>query len=284
MSQPPPIVLSFAASDPSGGAGIQADILTLASMGCHPLSVITAITVQDTAGVDGVMSLDPEWVADQARAVLEDMPVNVFKIGMLGSAEIIMAIAEVISDYPDIPLVLDPILASGRGDELANEDMLATMRELLIPQATIITPNSMEARRLAQNDDDDQDSPDLHQCAQRLLGMGCEYVLITGTHENTTQVVNTLYQSDVVVRSDAWPRLAGSYHGSGCTLASAIAAAIANRLPIAECVYEAQEYTWRTLKAGFRPGMGQYLPDRLFWAYDATDVENGDKKHISAKN
>ena len=284
MSQPPPIVLSFAASDPSGGAGIQADILTLASMGCHPLSVITAITVQDTAGVDGVMSLDPEWVADQARAVLEDMPVNVFKIGMLGSAEIFMAIAEVISDYPDIPLVLDPILASGRGDELANEDMLATMRELLIPQATIITPNSMEARRLAQNDDDDQDSPDLHQCAQRLLGMGCEYVLITGTHENTTQVVNTLYQSDVVVRSDAWPRLAGSYHGSGCTLASAIAAAIANGLPIAECVYEAQEYTWRTLKAGFRPGMGQYLPDRLFWAYDATDVENGDKKHISAKN
>jgi hydroxymethylpyrimidine/phosphomethylpyrimidine kinase len=284
MSQPPPIVLSFAASDPSGGAGIQADILTLASMGCHPLSVITAITVQDTAGVDGVMSLDPEWVADQARAVLEDMPVNVFKIGMLGSAEIIMAIAEVISDYPDIPLVLDPILASGRGDELANEDMLATMRELLIPQATIITPNSMEARRLAQNDDDDQDSPDLHQCAQRLLVMGCEYVLITGTHENTTQVVNTLYQSDVVVRSDAWPRLAGSYHGSGCTLASAIAAAIANGLPIAECVYEAQEYTWRTLKAGFRPGMGQYLPDRLFWAYDATDVENGDKKHISAKN
>jgi len=284
MSQPPPIVLSFAASDPSGGAGIQADILTLASMGCHPLSVITAITVQDTAGVDGVMSLDPEWVADQARAVLEDMPVNVFKIGMLGSAEIIMAIAEVISDYPDIPLVLDPILASGRGDELANEDMLATMRELLIPQATIITPNSMEARRLAQNDDDDQDSPDLHQCAQRLLGMGCEYVLITGTHENTTQVINTLYQSDVVVRSDAWPRLAGSYHGSGCTLASAIAAAIANGLPIAECVYEAQEYTWRTLKAGFRPGMGQYLPDRLFWAYDATDVENGDKKHISAKN
>ena len=284
MSQPPPIVLSFAASDPSGGAGIQADILTLASMGCHPLSVITAITVQDTAGVDEIMPLDPEWVSDQARAVLEDMPVNVFKIGMLGSAEIIMAIAEVISDYPDIPLVLDPILASGRGDELANEDMLATMRELLIPQATIITPNSMEARRLAQNDDDDQDSPDLHQCAQRLLGMGCEYVLITGTHENTTQVVNTLYQSDVVVRSDAWPRLAGSYHGSGCTLASAIAAAIANGLPIAECVYEAQEYTWRTLKAGFRPGMGQYLPDRLFWAYDATDVENGDKKHISAKN
>ncbi len=284
MSKPPPIVLSFAASDPSGGAGIQADILTLASMGCHPLSVITAITVQDTAGVDDVMALDPEWVADQARAVLEDMPVHVFKIGMLGSAEIIMAIAEVISDYPDIPLVLDPILASGRGDELANEDMAATMRELLLPQATIITPNSMEARRLAQDEEDDQDAPDLRQCAERLLHMGCKYVLITGTHENTPQVVNTLYKADGVVRADAWQRLAGSYHGSGCTLASAIAAAIANGLPIAEGVYEAQEYTWRALKAGFRPGMGQYLPDRLFWTYDGTDAENGDKTYAAVKN
>ena len=102
------------------------------------------------------MALDPEWVADQARAVLEDMPVNVFKIGMLGSVEIIAAIAEVISDYPNIPLVLEPVLASGRGDELANEEMVVAMRELLVPQATIITPNSMEARRLAQDDDDER--------------------------------------------------------------------------------------------------------------------------------
>ena len=97
----PPIVLTFAASDPSGGAGMQADILTLASMGCHPLSVLTAITVQDTAGVEGVQALDAEWVADQARCLLEDMPVDAFKIGVLGSVEIIAAIAEIISDYPD---------------------------------------------------------------------------------------------------------------------------------------------------------------------------------------
>lgn len=284
MSQPPPIVLSFAASDPSGGAGIQADILTLASMGCHPLTVITAITVQDTAGVDDVLALDPEWVADQARAVLEDMPVHAFKIGMLGSTEIIMAIAEVIADYPDIPLVLDPILASGRGDELTSENMVAAMRELLLPQATIITPNSMEARRLTQDEEDDQDAPDLRQCAERLLHMGCEYVLITGTHENTPQVVNTLYAADGVVRADAWQRLAGSYHGSGCTLASAIAAAIANGRPIAEGVYEAQEYTWHALQAGFRPGMGQYLPDRLFWAYAVADAEDGDKMYAAAKS
>lgn len=277
MSQPPPIVLSFAASDASGGAGIQADILTLASMGCHPLSVITAITVQDTTGVDDVMALDPEWVADQARAVLEDMPVHVFKIGMLGSVEIITAIAEVISDYPNIPLVLDPVLASGRGDELASEDMLIAMRELLLPQATIITPNSLEARRLAQDDEDDDDIQNLSQCAGRLLQMGCEYVLITGTHENTLQVVNHLYGNDGVIRSDSWHRLPGSYHGSGCTLASAIAAALANGLPIAEGVYEAQEYTWQSLKAGFRPGMGQYLPDRLFWARDEIETADEDK-------
>lgn len=278
MSQPPPTVLSFAASDSTGGAGIQADILTLASMGCHPLTVITAVTVQDTAGVDDVMALDPEWVVDQARAVLEDMPVHVFKIGLLGSVEIITAIAEVVSDYPNIPLVLDPVLASGRGDELASEEMVAAMRELLLPQATIITPNSIEARRLAQDDEDDDDMPHLNQCAGRLLHMGCEYVLITGTHENTSQVINHLYGTDGIVRTDSWDRLAGSYHGSGCTLASAIAAALANGLPIAEGVYEAQEYTWQSLKAGFRPGMGQHLPDRLFWARDDHDGGNGSKE------
>ncbi|SEP11125.1 bifunctional hydroxymethylpyrimidine kinase/phosphomethylpyrimidine kinase [Nitrosovibrio sp. Nv6] len=278
MSQPPPTVLSFAASDSTGGAGIQADILTLASMGCHPLTVITAVTVQDTAGVDDVLALDPEWVVDQARAVLEDMPVHVFKIGLLGSVEIITAIAEVISDYPNIPLVLDPVLASGRGDELASEEMVAAMRELLLPQATIITPNSLEARRLAQDDEDDDDMPHLNQCAGRLLHMGCEYVLITGTHENTSQVVNHLYGTDGIVRTDSWDRLAGSYHGSGCTLASAIAAALANGLPIAEGVYEAQEYTWQSLKAGFRPGMGQHLPDRLFWAREDHDGGNGSKE------
>ncbi len=278
MLQPPPIVLSFAANDPSGGAGIHADILTIASLGCHPLSVITAITVQDTVGVEDILALDPEWVADQARAVLEDMPVNVFKIGLLGSVEIIAAIAEVISDYPDIPLVLDPVLASGRGDELANEEMVEAMRELLLPQVTILTPNSLEARRLAQDDDDDESYLlDFDQCAQRLLQMGCEYVLITGTHDYTSQVVNTLYNSNGIVRSDEWQRLAGSYHGSGCTLASAIAASIANGLPVDESVYEAQDFTWQALKAGFRPGMGQHLPDRLFWADDENTDLNKDK-------
>jgi len=284
MLQPPPIVLSFSANDSSGGAGIQADILTLASMGCHPLSVITAVTVQDTVGVDDVMALDSGWVADQARAVLEDMPVHVFKIGMLGSVEIIAAIAEIVSDYPDIPIVLDPVLSSGRGEELASEDMISAMRELLLPQTTIITPNSMEARRLAQDEAEDFDELDLGQCGGRILHMGCEYVLITGAHENTRQVTNTLYTASGIVRSDVWQRLTGSYHGSGCTLASAIAAALANGLPVSEGVYEAQEYTWQTLKAGFHPGMGQYLPDRLFWARNEHDSKEEDKLDVASKD
>ena len=264
QSQLPPIVLAFAATDPSGGAGLQADVLTLASMGCHPLSVVTAVTIQDTMGVEEVMALDAEWVADQARCVLEDMPVAAFKVGMVGSIENIAAIAEVMSDYPEIPLILDPVLASGRGDELVTDEMISALRELLVPQSTIITPNSIEARRLAQ--EEGEEDIDLAECARRLLATGCEYVLITGTHENTAQVANTLYGQDGVVRSDNWERLPGSYHGSGCTLASALAATIANGLNIGDAVQDAQEYTWQTLKAAFRPGMGQHIPDRLFWA------------------
>ena len=266
MTPTPPAVLVFAATDPSGGAGLQADVLTLASMGCHPLSVVTAITVQDTTGVEDVMPLDAEWVADQARCILEDVPVAVFKLGVLGSVESIAAIAEIVSDYPEIPLVLDPILASGRGDELASEDMLSALRDLIIPQATIVTPNILDILRIAYDENVEEDNPDLAEAARRILETGCEYVLITGTHSNSTQVINTLYGREGVVRSDGWERLAGSYHGSGCTLSSAIAAGLAQGLDIAEAVAEAQEYTWQTLKDGFRLGMGQPIPDRLFWA------------------
>ena len=267
----PPIVLSFAGTDPTGGAGIQVDLLTLSSMGCHALSVITAITVQDTAGVEDVLPIEADWVSDQARVLLEDMPVAAFKIGMVGSVENCAAIAEVVSDYPDVPLILDPVLASGRGDEMATEEMIEAMREMLIPQTTIITPNSLEARRLADDGSDEERS--LEDCAKRILEMGCEYVLITGAHENTPQVINTLYGQQGVIRSDSWQRLRGSYHGSGCTLASAIAATLANGLDIPEAVREAQEYTWQALNAGFRPGMGQHIPDRFFWAREAEDDE-----------
>ena len=275
----PPLVLTFAASDPSGGAGVQADLLTLASMGCHPLSVITAITVQDSLGIEGILPIDADWVADQARRILEDMPVDAFKIGVLGSVENIAAIAEVVSDYPDIPLIFDPVLASGRGDELATEEMTDALRELLLPLTTILTPNSLEARRLADADDDDT----IEVCAERLLEMGVQFVLVTGTHENTPEVINTLYDKSGIVRADTWARLPGSYHGSGCTLASAIAAMLANGLDVPEAVREAQDYTWHALKRAYRPGMGQFLPDRLFWARedDASPADAADGEGAS---
>lgn len=270
---PPPAVLTLAGSDPSGGAGIQADILTLASLGCHPLSVITAITVQDTVGVDDFMVLDADMVNDQARFLLEDIPVLVFKIGMLGSVENVAVVAQLIADYPDVPVVLDPVLRSGGGHELADDDLIAAMRDLLIPQVSIITPNSMEARRLAMNDPDEDEELSLDECAKRLLALGCPHVLITGTHENTKEVINSLYSPNGVVRADRWERLPGSYHGSGCTLASAITGMLATGLMLPEAVREAQEYTYQSLVAGFRPGMGQYIPDRMFWAREEEGAE-----------
>ena len=270
-----PAVLTFAATDPTSGAGLQADLLALASMGCYPLSVVTALTVQDTAGVESFLAIDPDWVADQARCILEDMPVAAFKMGMLGSTEIVTLVAEVVSDYPDVPLVLDPVLSSGRGDEFAGDDMVSAIRELLIPQSTVVTPNIPELRRLAGEDDNDDVS--IADCAQILLDSGCEYVLVTGTHDSTADVVNTLYHRGGILRADTWQRLPGSYHGSGCTLASALAANLARGLDIGDAVYEAQDYTWQALAHAFRPGMGQYLPDRLFWARAGAAEDDDDK-------
>ena len=261
----PPLVLVFAASDPSSGAGIQADMLALCSLGCHPLTAITALTVQDTVGVQSVHPVSAELLEQQARAVLEDMPVVAFKIGLLGSIENVLAVAEIIADYPDIPVIFDPVLASGRGDELSSEEIISAMREMLLPQTTLLTPNAPEARRLAESDEDDGE-PSIEICAQRLIEMGAQYVLITGTHENTPQVTNILFGAEGEIRRDTWERLPGSYHGSGCTLASAITGCIAGGASVEDAVRDAQDYTWQTLANGFRAGMGQFIPDRFFWA------------------
>nr|MBL8412477.1 hydroxymethylpyrimidine/phosphomethylpyrimidine kinase [Dechloromonas sp.] len=275
-----PQVLVFAASDPSSGAGIQADLLTLASLGCHPLTAITALTVQDTVGVQSVHPVSAELLEQQARTVLEDMPVAAFKIGVLGSVENALAVAEIVSDYPETPLVFDPVLASGRGDELSGEEIISAIREMLLPQTTLLTPNAPEARRLAESDDDESE-PSLDVCAQRLINMGVQYVLITGTHESTPDVVNTLYGPEGVIRQDRWDRLPGSYHGSGCTLASAIAGCIAAGASVEDAARDAQDYTWQTLANGFRGGMGQFIPDRLFWARDDEDEAGSDAEKSS---
>lgn len=252
MSSSPPIVLTFAASDPTGGAGLQADLLTLAGMGCHPLSVLTALTVQDTSGVESLHPVEHERVRAQAEMLLAETRVSAFKLGVLGSAANVRVVSAILEDCPDVPVVLDPVLASGRGDPLSDDAMVEALRERIVPQTTVATPNSIEARRFGG--------------AARLLEAGCDYVLVTGAHEPDEQVVNILYDRSGVVREDRWPRLPGSYHGSGCTLASALAAALAHGLAVPEAVREAQEYTWQALAGAFRTGAGQLIPDRFYWA------------------
>lgn len=272
----PPPVLAFAGSDPTGGAGLQADLLTLAALGCHPLSVITALTVQDTAGVEAMQPVDASWVARQARALLADMRVCAFKVGMVGSPENAAVIARLAAEHPEVPLVLDPVLASGRGDPLASGEVVTALLEQLVPHATVLTPNTAEARRLAAREGEAAPDLPLEVCAARLVARGARFVLLTGTHAPTREVVNVLYGARGVVRTDRWPRLPGSYHGSGCTLASAVAAALAKGSAAPDAVREAQEYTWRTLERAYRPGAGQSLPDRLFAARDGARVETGD--------
>lgn len=248
----PPIALTFAASDPTGGAGLQADLLTLAALGCHPLSVLTGFTVQDTSGVEHLQPLAAELVTRQAGRLLAETKVAAFKVGVLGSADNVRAVAAIAAAHAQVPLVLDPVLASGRGDPLADDAVLKALLELLVPRATVVTPNTLEEKRLGGT--------------RRLLALGCRYVLVTGTHEAGTEVSNKLYDSGGLVREDRWRRLPGSYHGSGCTLASAIAAQLARGRDVPEAVRAAQEFTWRALAAGFRTGAGQSLPNRFFGA------------------
>ena len=245
-----PNVLTFAASDPTGGAGLQADLLTLAALGCHPLSVLTGLTVQDTTGVEHLELVTPDLVMRQASCVLAETPVAAFKVGVVGSAANARAVGAIAAAHAGVPLVLDPVLASGRGDRLASDEVLAALLESLVPRATVVTPNTLEAKRLGG--------------AQRLLELGCRYVLVTGTHEESPEVINRLYDARGLVREDRWQRLPGSYHGSGCTLASALAAMLAKGRPVPEAARAAQEFTWRTLAAALHTGKGQALPNRFF--------------------
>ena len=267
MIKSPPKVMTFSATDPTGGAGLQADILTISSLGCYPVSIVTGFTVQDTIGVNKLIPIDSELVNEQARLILEDMEVEIFKLGLLGSKENIATIAEIISDYPDIPLIIDPILASGRGDAFSDIDTRTMMMELLFSESLLITPNSLEARQLV-SDEEEPLNLAIDACADRFKKMGCENILITGTHDNTENVINTLYNSSNQIIPYHWDRLPGSYHGSGCTLTAAISAYYALGLSIDEAVEEAQHFTWQTLKNSFKPGMGQLIPNRFFRGND----------------
>lgn len=262
MSQSIPAVLIFSGLDPSGGAGIQADIEALASQGCHACPVITTLTIQDTSDVSNTVTVDPQMLHEQATTILNDIHVASIKIGLIDNTESVEAIHSILLQHPEIPVILDPVLASGANSELNKAEVQMAMRKLLLPLTTVLTPNSREARMLAPQADT------LDACAMSLLDDGCEFVLITGTHEPTDKVTNSLYSNHRKMEEFHWERLPGDYHGSGCTLASSIAGLLAQGNEPFSAIHEAQEYTWQSLKHGYRIGKGQYIPNRFFWAHD----------------
>jgi len=263
--QSSPLALTFGIADPVGAIGIQADLAAFAAMGCHGVSVITALSIGDTTGTEDIQPVDPDWVADQARLLLEDMPVAAFKVGYVNSIETISVIAEIVSDYPDIPLVLDPFSTSLPEQDI-DEEVLLAMRELLVPQTTVLQVSADELSRLAETWRETSDDNMLEVDALQLTEFGCEFVFVTGMPGDAHDVSNILFGSEGAVRTDRWQRQAGPFIGAGNTLSATIAAMLANGLDVPEAVFEAEEFTNAALTHAQRLGMGKLVPDRYFWA------------------
>jgi hydroxymethylpyrimidine/phosphomethylpyrimidine kinase len=252
----PPVVLIIGGNDPSGGAGLAADIQAVSTLGGHPAPVISAITVQDTVNVRQVQAVAAKLIAQQAQAVFGDMPVAAIKLGLLVNADTIQMLAKVLEAHADVPLVLDPVFTAGGGAALVDEATITGYREYLVPLATLITPNAAESRRLVSQ------ANDARARAAALLARGCRQVLIKGADEPTEEVHNEFFSYDGTHRHFTWPRLPGSHHGSGCTLASGIATLLALGHAPLEAVELAQRYTWEALKHGWHLGKGQMIPNR----------------------
>jgi len=274
QNQTSPLILTFGAADPVGAIGIQADLASFAAMGCHGLSVLTSILIGDTARIEDVQVVDADWVADQARVVLEDMPVAAFKVGALGSIENVSVIAEIVSDYPDVPLILDPFISAMPDQGQEGEDMLLAIRELLVPQTTLLLASAVELARFAETWREPSSEDTLAVDAMRIIDMGCEYLFVTGTPSDVHDVANTLFDESGLVRRDTWQRLPGSFSGAGSTLSATIAAMLANGVDAPEAVFEAQEFTHAALANAHRLGMGKLTPDRYFWAKEPDPASN----------
>ena len=261
MSSSPANILCFSGLDPSGGAGIQADIESIASMGGHALPIITALTVQDTQNVSRFETVNVELFTEQARKLLEDVDIQAIKIGMVASVGIIEAIHTILSQHPNVPVIYDPVISAGGGGDLSDSSIIEAIRSQLVPLTTLLTPNSPEARLLSSESD-------LVSCGKHLLETGCKNVLVTGTHENAETVDNLWFNEGQHLETFSWERLPYEYHGSGCTLASAIAALMAQGLDPFIAANEAQDYSWNTLKNAYLiSSKGQYIPNRFYWAH-----------------
>jgi len=252
-----PVVLVLAGHDPSGGAGIQADIEAIAANGCHAATVITCLTTQNTKVFKKYIPVCPDDFLQQTELILDEIPIGACKIGLIGDVGILDAITTVLLRLKNVPVVVDPVISSGTGKKILPDDLVRSLHDKVLPLATVVTPNSVEARALTGLED-------LAAAAHKLLNQGCTAALITGTHEPTAKVINSLYFENIPPVQFAWDRLAGTYHGSGCTLSSAIAAHLALGVEIKQAVMQGQEYTWNTLKHGLRRGEKQYYPDRFY--------------------
>lgn len=281
QTQSYPVVLTLGPSDPTTALGVQADLACIVSMGCYCATVITSVLIADTSRVEDALHIDSDWVADQARVVLEDMPVAAFKVGAVGTADNVTAIAEIMADYPDIPLILDPFLSSAANHGPEGEEVVHAMRELLVPQATIFLASAVELSRFASSWREGG-SDAIEADAAHLIELGCQYVLVTGAQSTSVELSNILYGKEGAIRNDAWQRLPGTFSGAGGTISSAIAALLARGLDVPEAALEAQEFTHASLVHAHRLGMGKLTPNRFFWAQEATeDSERPDTKNES---
>ncbi|AZT85765.1 hydroxymethylpyrimidine/phosphomethylpyrimidine kinase [Marinobacter sp. NP-4(2019)] len=241
--------------DPSGGAGIQADIQAVTALGCHPLPVLSCLTVQDTRNVYDASAVDAELIRRQLDCVAADAPIHAIKTGALGNAEVVEVLVEFLGKHPDIPVITDPVIKAAGGGDLADEALIRAMKEHLFSRAEMITPNGVELALLG-----DSDEP--AEAAQLLMAAGCQSVLATGGHGEGPQIINTLYTQEAEPLYWHIERVGGEYHGTGCTLAAAIAAGRAQGLSPRAAISQAQNFVNHAILHALEVGHGQPVPDR----------------------
>lgn len=251
-----PTVLVIAGHDPSGAAGIHADIESIQACGANSATLITATTTQDTGRFAELHPQDAEIFAGQARLLCADQCFSACKIGLLGNLQIAGVVTTLLSQLGNIPVVLDPILRTGSGAAVAGEGLVSILGNELAALATILTPNVAEARQLTG-------ATDIADAADLLLRRGAQAVLVTGADEETPTVINTLWRPGAEPMSFEYPRLAGTFHGSGCTLSASLAAYLAQGHDIPGSARRALDYTWLALSLGWQWGQGQLHPDRV---------------------
>lgn len=252
-----PSVLCLSGLDPTGGAGLEADIEACFANGAHTFGIVTALTVQDTSNVETVEAVPQELLQRQLDRLLADCSPAVVKIGLIGALDQVPMLVRLLS-HLNVPVVCDPILRAGGGRELLMPAVMQALLVNLLPRVTILTPNSTELHRLVPAANDDA------AAATVLLRSGCRYVLVTRGDEPGGDVVNTLYQSDTPARSWRWKRMPGKFHGAGCTLAAAIAARLARGETVHTAIQMAQQYTQATLQNPLSVGNGRAIPGRHF--------------------